>query len=88
MGSLGTLICLLSFTLGYFALNELTSNKNAIVLVEEVSALNSPTENAKEQFKLHEGTKVNVLEISDAYTSVQLDNGNEGWIKTSQLGLY
>lgn len=87
-GSFSVLICLLSFILGYFALDEITSHKNAIVLAQEVSALNAPTEGAKEQFKLHEGAKVNVLESNSTWTSVQLDNGNEAWIETKDLGLY
>lgn len=88
LGFFGLLICLLSFIPGYFALDEITSNKNAIVLAKEVSSLNAPTANAKEQFKLHEGAKVAVLESNTDWTSIQLDNGNEGWIETKKLGLY
>jgi hypothetical protein len=88
LGSFSVLTCILSFVLGSFALKEITSHKNAIVLSEEVSALSMPVAESKEQFKLHEGAKVNVLEINDNWTSVQLDNGNEGWIETKNLGLY
>jgi len=88
LGSFSALSCLLSFILGSFALSEVTSHKNAIVLAEEVSALSMPVAESKEQFKLHEGAKVAVLESDADWTSIQLDNGNEGWIETKNLGLY
>lgn len=88
LGSFSVLACIIAFIIGSFALESITANKNAIVLAQQVSALNAPTADSKEQFKLHEGAKVNVLESNATWTSVQLDNGNEGWIETKQLGLY
>lgn len=88
LGSFSVLVCLLSFILGSFALDEITSHKNAIVLEKEVAALSMPVAESKEQFKLHEGAKVAVLESNTEWTSIQLDNGNEGWIETKNLGLY
>lgn len=88
LGSFSVLICVISFILGSFALAEITSHKNAIVLEKEVSALSMPVAESKEQFKLHEGAKVAVFESNAVWTSIQLDNGNEGWIETKNLGLY
>ncbi|MBK6833179.1 MAG: tetratricopeptide repeat protein [Bacteroidetes bacterium] len=88
LGSFSVLMCVISFVLGSFALAEITSHKNAIVLEKEVSALSMPVAESKEQFKLHEGAKVAVLESNTDWTSIQLDNGNEGWIETKNLGLY
>ena len=88
LGSIATLSCIVSFTIGYIALQKIITHKNAVIIVEEVSALNAPTEDAKEQFRLHEGTKVNVLETNSNWTSIQLENGNEAWVKTKDLGLF
>jgi tetratricopeptide (TPR) repeat protein len=88
LGSFSVLACIIAFIIGSFALEAITENKNAIIVAQQVSALNAPTADAIEQFKLHEGAKVNVLESNATWTSVQLDNGNEGWIETKDLGLY
>jgi uncharacterized protein YgiM (DUF1202 family) len=37
---------------------------------------------------LHEGTKVSVLESNPDWTNIKLENGNEGWVKTTDVGLF
>jgi tetratricopeptide (TPR) repeat protein len=88
LGTIHILIFVGSLIIGFAALNEVTNKNNAIILSTEVSVVNEPTEGAKEQFKLHEGTKVNVLESNSKWTAIQLENGNEGWLKTNQVGLF
>jgi len=88
LGAIHVFIFIGSLIVGFASLNEVTNKNNAIILSVEVSVVNSPTEEAKEQFKLHEGTKVTVLESNSKWTFIQLENGNEGWLQTNHLGLF
>ncbi|HWY37801.1 MAG TPA: tetratricopeptide repeat protein [Bacteroidia bacterium] len=81
-------IFLTSFSIGYAALHDLTKKTRAIVTGQVVQVLSAPTDGSKSKFSLHEGTKLTVLSTNDEWTSVQLANGNEGWIRTRQLGLF
>ena len=40
------------------------------------------------KFNLHEGTKTSILETNENWTNIKLENGNEGWIKTTEIGLF
>lgn len=77
-----------SFSVGYAALHNLNKKTQAIVTSEVVQVRNAPTAQSKAKFSLHEGTKLNVLSTNEEWTSIQLANGNEGWIRTQDLGLF
>ena len=83
---LGTTIA--CFVIGFAALRNKNKKSQAIITAQVIQVLNAPNGAGKSQFTLHEGTKVNVLESSDLWTSIQLDNGNEGWVKTEEIGLF
>ena len=40
---------------------------------------------SEEIIKLHEGTKLNILESINDWSLIQLKNGNKGWILTSSF---
>ncbi|MGZ3864367.1 MAG: tetratricopeptide repeat protein [Bacteroidia bacterium] len=88
LGVLFAITFLISFAIGYASLRNLNKRSQAIVTDQVVQVMNAPTSHAKPKFSLHEGTKLNVLSTNDEWTSVQLANGNEGWIKTQHLGLF
>lgn len=73
---------------GFGALHEQNKKTRAIVTAPVVQVLNAPNESGKAKFSLHEGTKLTVLSTNEEWTSVQLANGNEGWIRTKELGLF
>ncbi len=87
-GSLSLLIFITSFTFGYIALNNKHQTKFAIVTFRESKIYAEPIAIASSKFSLHEGTKVKVLETKPDWTNIKLENGNEGWIKTDQIGLF
>jgi len=84
---LGGLLFLLSYFFGYSALNAKNGNKFAIILITESRILNEPTLNAKFKFSLHEGTKIRVIETNGDWALIKLDNGNEGWLRKSDIGI-
>ncbi len=88
LGTLALIKSVAALIIGYAALSNIEQKTQAIVLSQEVNVFNSPTKDAKSQFKLHEGTKVHVLEANTEWTSISLDNGNEGWLPTKDIGLF
>lgn len=88
LGLIGAINFVIVFSIGYAALHDLEKKTQAIVTSQVVQVLNAPNESGKSKFSLHEGTKLNVLSTNDEWTSVQLANGNEGWLRTKDLGLF
>jgi tetratricopeptide (TPR) repeat protein len=87
LGCLFFVFFICSYALGYSALKARYENKFAVVLAKEVGVMNEPTEMAKTKFKLHEGTKIRVVENNGDWLLIKLDNGNEGWMKLTQAGI-
>lgn len=89
-GSVFSILFLLSLTFGFMALNEKNSKVNGVIVAPAVNVYNSPRaeDNNKKTYQLNEGTKVKLLEIEQEWANVQLANGNEGWIKAAEVGVY
>lgn len=77
-----------SLILGYSALNQKNSINFAIVLVRESKIKEEPNATSSSKFSLHEGTKVKVLDTNPEWTNIKLENGNEGWLRTNEVGLF
>ncbi len=84
---LGIISTFLSYGLGYSALSAKRQNNYAIILNKDVKIMNEPTLNGVSKFVLHEGTKVNIIENNGDWLLIKIDNGNEGWIKNSSVGV-
>ncbi len=72
---------------GNSALNSKKENKFAIILVKEIKITNEPNISASLKFTLHEGTKVRIVEANSDWVLIKIDNGNEGWVKQSEIGI-
>jgi tetratricopeptide (TPR) repeat protein len=75
------------YLFGVSAVNSKKENKFAIVLLKEVKITNEPNAGATMKFALHEGTKVRIVEANSDWVLIKLDNGNEGWVKQSEVGI-
>jgi len=78
---------LMSYFLGGSAVKSKSENKFAIILQKEVKIMNEPNVSATTKFRLHEGTKVRVVENNGDWMLIKLENGNEGWLKSLDLGV-
>lgn len=58
---------------------------HAIVFSEEASVKTEPNRRSDESFRLHEGTKVKVLETVKEWKSIKLADGKTGWINSSEI---
>jgi tetratricopeptide (TPR) repeat protein len=77
-----------SMVLGFTDLNDKRVIKFAIILSRESKIHEEPSTESASKFSLHEGTRVSVLEANATWTNIKLENGNEGWIKTADVGLF
>lgn len=77
----------MTYFLGSTALSARNDNKFAIITSREVRVMNEPTAVAKTKFNLHEGTKIRLVETNGDWVLIKLDNGNEGWLKLSEVGV-
>lgn len=76
---------LFSYGIGIFAQSNQQTNDFAVVTAKESKVTNEPLPNAVIKFKLHEGTKVKVLQKVDNFVLVRLDNGTEGWVEETSI---
>lgn len=80
-------VSLFSYVLGNSAVKAKSENKFAIVLEKEVKVMSEPNAGSTSKFRLHEGTKVRVVENNGDWMLIKLENGNEGWLKSPELGV-
>lgn len=60
-------------------------DKPAIVFVQEAQVKSEPNLRSSEAFKLHEGTKVQILDTVDNWKKVKLTDGKTGWISNEDI---
>ena len=64
------------------------NNNSAIVFAQESEIRSEPNLRSEEAFKLHEGTKVLVLEkYNDNWSKIKIADGKTGWITNSDIKL-
>ena len=74
----------LSFSL--WQKNEYMQADKAIVMRPVASVKSSPSyESAKDLFVLHEGTKVTIVDSVGSWNNIELADGRQGWIPSSDI---
>jgi len=58
---------------------------DAIILTPSIVVKSSPSEGGTELFLIHEGLKVKITDKLGEWREIKLTNGNEGWIKETDL---
>lgn len=71
-----------------FSVNQkykLTNRNTAIVMVGSASAVSAPSNDSKEIFVVHSGTKVTINKEDNDWVEVELASGYIGWIQKSKI---
>jgi len=68
-----------------FEKNYYETERPAIVFAEVAEVKSEPREAAPDAFMLHEGTKVMVLEKTRGWNKIELLDGSDGWIESSNI---
>lgn len=78
---------LFSVTMAYINYSEFKGDEPAIVFAEEVIVNSEPNNRNQEAFRLHEGTKVLVVEKLKEWNKIQLADGKTGWVLSESIKL-
>ena len=74
----------------FFAFQKFNLDQNdqpAIVFAQESQIKTEPNLRSEEAFRLHEGTKVQVLESLKDWQKIKLSDGKTGWIPKDDIKL-
>ncbi len=77
-------LLVLMIVLAYFNKSGIIDGDQAIIITEFVEMRSSPSDTAPSGFKLHEGTKVDLLRSNDDWTEIGV-NGNTGWVEKTAI---
>jgi len=62
--------------------------KHAILLVDEAEVTSAPIRGSSTLFVIHEGTSAKILDATEAWYELRLEDGKTGWISHEVVGLY
>jgi len=79
------LVGLLPIFIAESQVNYFDGHKQAIIFTSTVNVKGGPADQSVTVFVLHEGTKINVLDNIHGWLKMKLANGNEGWIKATDV---
>ncbi|MDD7884772.1 SH3 domain-containing protein [Flavivirga sp. 57AJ16] len=88
IGSITSLLLLcLSLVLAFHKYNLDKKDNPAIVFAQESKVKSDPNSRSEESFRLHEGTKIQVLESYNDWKKIKLSDGKMGWIDSKDIKL-
>ncbi len=73
--------------IAYIEYADFKADQPAIIFSEEVVVQSEPNNRSAETFRLHEGTKVNVLEKLNDWHKIQIIDGKTGWVTSNDIKL-
>ena len=83
--TLSLLISVLCLIFAFQTESYKTNTQFAIIYSSEVAIQSEPNLRSETLFKLHEGTKVQVLDIVDDWKKIKLTDGKIGWMPKKEL---
>ncbi|WP_194766194.1 SH3 domain-containing protein [Tamlana sp. I1] len=78
------LVCI-TLSLAFHKFNLDKKDNPAIVFVQESKVRSTPNPKSEEAFRLHEGTKVQVLETYNDWQKIKLTDGKTGWVISDDI---
>jgi len=80
------LICSIAFFLiSNYRYNSINTTTAGIVFNPSVYVKSAPADKSTDLFILHEGTKVQILDVIGNWKKIRLMNNNEGWVRAESL---
>lgn len=75
-----SLLLSLMTVLSAFGRKALDAQRYAVLLEQEVTVKSAPSAKGEDMFIIHEGTKMELLDIYQEWLKIRLENGNVGWL--------
>lgn len=86
LGSLASLLLMcITLLFAFHKFNLDKKDKPAIVFAKESLIKSAPNNRSEESFKLHEGTKVQVIDTVNNWKKIKLQDGKTGWISSEDI---
>jgi uncharacterized protein YgiM (DUF1202 family) len=82
---LSVLVLVVSLALAFQIQTDVGKDKPAIIFAESSEVKSEPNMGSEVSFRLHEGTKVQIIGKDDNWVRIQLIDGKDGWIPASDL---
>jgi len=82
---LSLFLVILTLSLAFKKYNLDQIDRPAIVFAKEAQVKSEPNLRSSEAFKLHEGTKVQILDTVNNWKKVKLTDGKSGWISNEDI---
>ncbi len=86
-GMLSLALAVTAAILAFVSYGDYKDDQPAIVFSDEVIIKSEPNERSQEVFRLHEGTKLDVLEEFNDWKKVRIADGQIGWLPTENIKL-
>ncbi len=74
-----------SLAFAFHKFNLVKKDKPAIVFSQESKVKSEPNSRSEESFRLHEGTKVQILDTVNNWKKIKLSDGKTGWISNEDI---
>lgn len=85
IGTASIFVSVITLLFASSSYNSQIKQKTAIIFVKGVTVKSTPAETGTNLFILHEGTKVKVIDKVDNWHKIKIPDGNQGWVKESDL---
>ncbi|MGB3591109.1 MAG: tetratricopeptide repeat protein [Nonlabens sp.] len=76
----GILFSALTIMAAFYARDQINSQQFAIVMIDEIVGREAPKQNSNSVFTIHEGTKIEVIELFEDWAQISLANGSKAWL--------
>lgn len=86
-GMLFLLMAVIAAMLSFISYGDFKADQPAIVFSDEVIIKSEPNNRSEEVFRLHEGTKLNVIEEFNDWKKIQIVDGQIGWLTSENIKL-
>tara|TARA_R110002050_G_scaffold16719_2_gene50562 strand:- start:24512 stop:25270 length:759 start_codon:yes stop_codon:yes gene_type:complete len=80
-------LAMLTIVIAYTKYQDFNADQPAIIFDEEVIVKSEPNERSEETFRLHQGTKVLVLEQLNNWQKIRIADGKTGWLPSESMKL-
>jgi uncharacterized protein YgiM (DUF1202 family) len=78
-------VAAISVIIAFHKYNLHKNDNEAIVFAQESTVKNEPNTRSNEVFRLHEGTKVKILDTINNWKKIKLADGKTGWIENEDI---
>ncbi len=82
---LAIVILIVALVLAFSTYGDAQNDRPAIIFSEEVEVKSEPNMGSSSSFLLHEGTKVQILAEEGNWVRIELSDGKDGWMPSSDL---